>query len=124
MELLRSAGDFPNVRVVEYATVKITIPNGKLPNALKLQDYGINEDTPIDLCISPKGRLTRTEIALESISLAKQFIRHITGQLIGRSYENDYSIELLVLTSTHTARITKRKAKDSLVVKQILKAME
>jgi hypothetical protein len=123
MELLRNAGDFPSDRVVEYATIKISIPNGKLPNTLKMQDYGVNEDTPIDLCISPKGRLTRTEIVLESVSLAEQFMRHTTDQMIGRSYENDYSIELLVLTSTHTARITKRKAKDSLAVKEILKAM-
>lgn len=86
-----------------------------------MQDYGINEDTIIDLCISPKGRLTRTEIVLESVSLVEQFLQYTTDQVIGRSYENDYSIELLILTSTHTARITKRKAKDSLVVKQTLK---
>lgn len=121
MELLRNAGDFPNDRVVEYATIKISIPNGKLPFTLKIHDYGVNEDTYIDLCISPKGRLTRTEIILESVSLAEQFMRHAVGQIIGRSYENDYSIELLVLTSTNTARVTKQKAKDSLAVRQILK---
>jgi len=117
---LRQSGDFPNNRVVEYATINITIPDRLLPNNLKEPHWAIDDDSFITLSISPTGRLTHKEIVLESTELAEQFVEHLKNKLKGRSYGNHYKILVTVKTDTRTKTITKQKLQHSELVKKEL----
>jgi hypothetical protein len=117
---LRQAGDFPNNRVVEYATINITVPDRLLPNNLKEPHWAIDDDSPITLSISPNGRLTHNEIVLESTELAEQFVKHLKVKLNGRSYSNHYKMQVTVKTDTRTKTMTKKKLQHSELVKKEL----
>ncbi len=76
MELLRQAGDFPNRSVVEYATVDVIIPNGRLPDSLIEPRESLSTKVRLSVTTT-KCRLTYGELVLESEDLAKQFVGHL-----------------------------------------------
>lgn len=120
MRLLRKAGDFANRSVVEYATIRVQIPNAKLSSHLKDYHWEVKPESLVSLSVSPKGRLTHKELVLESVELAEQLIKVLHKKFQHREYRDCYKLKVTVRTSTATKMTTKRKIKHSAEVKTFL----
>jgi hypothetical protein len=120
--LLREAGQFPNRSIVEYATIRVQLPNRLLPSNLHLPD--IADDELISLYVSPSGRLTFKTLFLNSFELAQQFMHLLHTVFEKRPYAEEYKLEVVVTTTSMTATATKRKSKHSLLVTETLAKAE
>jgi len=118
---LRSAGDFPNKSVVEYATVRVEIPHRLVPSNLQNPHYR-DEDIVAGLYASPTGRLSYKTLYLDSIELAELFAAHLRQAFQGRPYANEYALKVEVITTTQKVTATKGKAKHSAAVIETLNA--
>lgn len=118
--MLRKLGEFPNKGVVEYATINVSIKNALLPSNLRSDHWEHDESSMVTLSVSPSGRLRGKPIYLESLELAEEFSHFIHQQFSKRKYKSNYSLEVVVETSTHGKTITRWKAEDSQKVKDVL----
>lgn len=114
--MLRSAGDFPNKTVVEYATVAAKLLHRDLPS--NLQDKHCTDESMVSLSFSPTGRLTYKELFLDSIELANAFAEHLKTLVDKRSYNVEISVS--VQTSTWTKRTTAKRKEHSEIVRRKL----
>lgn len=116
---LRSAGDFPNKSVVEYATVRVEIPHRLIPSNLRNPHYR-DEDIVVGLYASPTGRLSYKTLYLDSIELADRFAAHLHQAFQSRPYANDFALKVEVIITTQKVTATKGKAKHSAAVTKTL----
>ena len=114
--MLRSAGDFPNKTVVEYATVAAKLLHRDLPS--NLQDKHCTDESMVSLSFSPTGRLTYKELFLDSVELANAFAEHLKTLVDKRSYNVEISVS--VQTSTWTKRTTAKRKEHSEIVRRKL----
>ena len=114
--MLRSAGDFPNRTVVEYATIYAKVMHKDLPK--NLQDHHYADESMVSLCFSPTGRLTYKELCLDSVELADAFAEHLKSLVAKRSYNVEISV--LVQTSTWTKRTRAKRKEHSEMVRRKL----
>ncbi|MFK8400040.1 hypothetical protein M2D07_016175 [Pseudomonas sp. BGr12] len=116
---LRSAGDFPNKSVVEYATVRVEIPHRLVPSNLRNPHYR-DEDIVAGLYASPTGRLSYKTLYLDSIELAERFAEYLHQTFQSRPYANEYALKVEVITTTQKVTATRGKAKHSAAVAETL----
>lgn len=116
---LRSAGDFPNKSVVEYATIRVEIPHRLVPSNLKNPHYR-DEDIVAGLYATPTGRLSYNTLYLDSVELAERFVAHLNEAFQNRPYENVYTLKVEVITTTQKVTATKGKVKHSAAVAETL----
>lgn len=116
---LRSAGDFPNKSVVEYATIWVEIPHRLIPSNFRSPHYQ-DEDIVAGLYTSPTGRLSYRPLYLDSIELAEHFAAHLHQFFQNRPYANEYALKVEVVTTTQKVTATKGKAKHSAAVAETL----
>ncbi|MUK79121.1 hypothetical protein GNP84_19810 [Aliivibrio fischeri] len=122
--MLRQLGDFPNKRVVEYATINVHIKNGLLPINLRSYHWEHDENSMVTVSVSPTGRLREKSIYLESLELAEEFSVYLHKQFSQRKYKLDYSLEVIVETSSRGKSISRWKTNDSQEVKVLLEFQE
>ncbi|WP_122677824.1 MULTISPECIES: hypothetical protein [Pseudomonas] len=116
---LRSQGDFPNKRTVEYATILVDLAHWLLPANLKNPHYD-DEDIVPGLYVSPTGRLTFNTLYLEDVALAQQFAAHVDRVFSARNYAGRYALRVEVATTTQTVTATKLRMQHSEKVRQAL----
>lgn len=117
--ILRSQGDFPNKRAVEYATVLVDLPHKLLPANLQKSHYE-DDDLVAGLYVSPAGRLTFNILYLDDLALAKEFAAHMDRVFSARSYAGRYALRVEVTTTTQTVTATKMRARCSTAVRTLL----
>ena len=118
--MLRQLGDFPNRSVVEYATINVRVKNEFLPKNLYSYHWEDDENSMITLSVSPNGRLQGKSIYLESLELAEEFSSFLHQVFSQRKYKSDYSLEVVVETSSRGKTISRWKAEDSQKVRGLL----
>ena len=118
--MLRQLGDFPNRSVVEYATINVRVKNEFLPKNLHSYHWEDDENSMITLSVSPNGRLRGKSIYLESLELAEEFSSFLHQVFSQRKYKSDYSLEVVVETSSRGKTISRWKAEDSQKVRGLL----
>jgi hypothetical protein len=116
---LRSAGDFPNKSVVEYATVRVEIPHRLVPSNLRNPHYR-DDDVVAGLYASPTGRLSYKTLYLDSFELAERFAAHLHQAFQTRPYANEYVLKVDVITTTQKITATKGRVKHSAAVAETL----
>ncbi|MDG9929051.1 MULTISPECIES: hypothetical protein [unclassified Pseudomonas] len=116
---LRSAGDFPNKSVVEYATVRVEIPHRLIPSNLSNPHYR-DEDIVAGLYASPTGRLSYKTLYLDSVELAERFVAYLRQLFQNRPYAHDFALKIEVITTTQKVTATKGRAKHSAAVAETL----
>lgn len=116
---LRQAGDFPNDRVVEFATVKVELKHQYLPRGLQ-SEYYENDDLVAGLYETPSGRLTYKILYLDSVALADAFIQRLHQIFRSRDYAEHYVLKRDVLTTTQTVTATRGREKHSKQVEAFL----
>ncbi|MBT0587963.1 hypothetical protein [Alteromonas oceanisediminis] len=114
--ILRSAGDFPNKSVVEYATVVVKLRMRDIPESL--QNEHCHEDSIVHLFLSSNLRLTFKEMYLDSKELAQKFKEFADIKLKKRTYTAKTFVE--VRTSTRKITTTAMRAKHSIAVRALL----
>jgi len=119
LKKLRNAGDFPNKSIVEYATVRVEIPHRLVPSNLQNPHYR-DDDIVAGLYASPTGRLTYKTLYLDSVELAEQFAAHLRRVFQSRTYANEHTVKVEVLTTSQKVTATKGKLKHSQVVSETL----
>lgn len=119
--MLRSRGDFPNKRTVEYATVQVDLAHKLLPANLQNPHYQ-DDDLVAGLYVSPAGRLTFNILYLDDLELAKKFAAHMNRVFSARRYAGRYALRVEITTCTKTVTATKMRLKHSVAVRQILSA--
>ena len=118
--MLRQLGDFPNRSVVEYATINVRVKNEFLPKNLYSYHWEDDENSMITLSVSPNGRLRGKSIYLESLELAEEFSSFLHQVFSQRKYKSDYSLDVVVETSSRGKTISRWKAEDSQKVRDVL----
>lgn len=118
--MLRQLGDFPNRSVVEYATINVRVKNEFLPKNLYSYHWEDDENSMITLSVSPNGRLRGKSIYLESLELAEEFSSFLHQVFSQRKYKSDYSLEVVVETSSRGKTISRWKAENSQKVRGLL----
>ncbi|EHZ2906713.1 hypothetical protein CIR72_RS23240 [Vibrio parahaemolyticus] len=118
--MLRQLGDFPNRSFVEYATINVRVKNEFLPKNLRSYHWEDDENSMIKLSVSPSGRLRGKSIYLESLELAEEFSCFLHQLFSQRKYKADYSLEVVVETSSRGKTISRWKAEDSQKVRDVL----
>ncbi|HHY0535835.1 hypothetical protein NB575_16340, partial [Vibrio parahaemolyticus] len=116
----RKLGDFPNRSVVEYATVLIRVRNDLLPQNLRSYHWEHDDNSMITVSASPAGRLRGKSIYLDSIELAEQFAAFLHQQFEKRKYKSNYTIEVLVDTTSQGKTVSHWKESDSRDVRDVL----
>ncbi len=119
-QMLRQLGDFPNRSFVEYATINVRVKNEFLPKNLRSYHWEHDENSMITLSVSPSGRLRGKSIYLESLELAEEFSGFLHQLFSQRKYKADYSLEVVVETSSRGKTISRWKAEDSQKVRDVL----
>ncbi|WP_308307532.1 hypothetical protein [Vibrio parahaemolyticus] len=119
-QMLRQLGDFPNISFVEYATINVRVKNEFLPKNLRSYHWEHDENSMITLSVSPSGRLRGKSIYLESLELAEEFSGFLHQLFSQRKYKADYSLEVVVETSSRGKTISRWKAEDSQKVRDAL----
>ncbi len=117
--MLRKQGDFPNRSVVEYATVLIRVRNDLLPQNLRSYHWEHDDNSMITVGVSPAGRLRGKSIYLDSIELAEQFAAFLHQQFEKRKYKSNYTIEVLVDTTSQGKTVIRWKEFDSRDVRDV-----
>ncbi|MFW1040148.1 hypothetical protein ACEV8B_22385 [Vibrio parahaemolyticus] len=74
----------------------------------------------ITVGVSPSGRLRGKSIYLDSIELAEQFAAYLHQQFEKRKYKSNYTIEVLVDTTSQGKTVSRWKESDSRDVKDVL----
>ncbi|CAE6908242.1 hypothetical protein ACOMICROBIO_LKFPLAJE_01880 [Vibrio sp. B1FIG11] len=118
--MLRQLGDFPNISFVEYATINVRVKNEFLPKNLRSYHWEHDENSMITLSVSPSGRLRGKSIYLESLELAEEFSGFLHQLFSQQKYKADYSLEVVVETSSRGKTISRWKAEDSQKVRDVL----
>lgn len=118
--MLRQLGDFPNRSVVEYATINVRVKNEFLPKNLYSYHWEDDENSMITLSVSPNGLLRGKSIYLESLELAEEFSSFLHQVFSQRKYKSDYSLEVVVETSSRGKTISRWKAENSQKVRGLL----
>lgn len=118
--MLRQLGDFPNRSVVEYATINVRVKNEFLPKNLYSYHWEDDENSMITLSVSLNGRLRGKSIYLESLELAEEFSSFLHQVFSQRKYKSDYSLEVVVETSSRGKTISRWKAENSQKVRGLL----
>lgn len=118
--MLRQLGDFPNRSVVEYATINVRVKNEFLPKNLYSYHWEDDENSMITLSVSPNGRLRGKSIYLESLELAEEFSSFLHQVFSQRKYKSDYSLDVVVETSSRGKTISRWKAENSQKVRGLL----
>lgn len=118
---LRSQGDFPNKRVVEYATVLVDLASRLLPQNLQ-NSYCEPEDIVAGLYASAAGRLTYKALYLDDLALAHAFAEHLDKVFQDRRYAGQYTLRVEVVKTTQTVTATKIRARCSAAVRAVLAA--
>ncbi|WP_256382850.1 hypothetical protein [Photobacterium toruni] len=118
--MLRQLGDFPNRSVVEYATINVRVKNEFWPKNLYSYHWEDDENSMITLSVSPNGRLRGKSIYLESLELAEEFSSFLHQVFSQRKYKSDYSLEVVVETSSRGKTISRWKAENSQKVRGLL----
>lgn len=114
--MLRSAGDFKNSSIVEYATIVISIRNHLLPKNLQSNHYEHDENSEIKVSVSPKGRLQNKPIYLESLELAQRFVQKLHVDFKKRKYKDCYKISVEVQKASSPKLVSRWKIEDSQAV--------
>lgn len=117
--ILRSQGDFPNKRTVEYATVLVELAHKRLPANLQNPHYE-DDDLVAGLYVSPAGRLTFNILYLDDLALAEEFAAHMDRVFSARSYAGRYALRVEITTTTQTVTATKMRARCSAAVRKLL----
>ncbi|WP_241898515.1 hypothetical protein [Pseudomonas syringae] len=117
--ILRSQGDFPNQRTVEYATVLVDLAQKWLPANLQNPHYA-DDDLVAGLYVSPAGRLTFNILYLDGLALAEEFAAHMDRVFSARSYAGRYALRVEITTTTKTVTATKMRARCSAAVRKLL----
>lgn len=118
--MLRQLGDFPNRSVVEYATINVRVKNEFLPKNLYSYHWEDDENSMITLSVSLNGRLRGKSIYLESLELAEEFSSFLHQVFSQRKYKSDYSLDVVVETSSRGKTISRWKAENSQKVRGLL----
>lgn len=118
--MLRQLGDFPSRSVVEYATINVRVKNEFLPKNLYSYHWEDDENSMITLSVSPNGRLRGKSIYLESLELAEEFSSFLHQVFSQRKYKSDYSLDVVVETSSRGKTISRWKAENSQKVRGLL----
>jgi hypothetical protein len=118
---LRSQGDFPNERAVEYATVLVDLRHRLLPQSLQ-NPCCEPEDIVPGLYASATGRLTYMILYLDDLALAHAFAAHLETVFQARRYAGQYTLRVEVVTTTQTVTATKMRARSSAAVREVLAA--
>lgn len=116
---LRSAGDFPNKSAVEYATIRVEIPNRLVPSNLQNPHYR-DEDIVAGLYATPTGRISYKTLYLDSVELAERFVTHLNQAFQNRPYANAFTLKVEVITTTQKVTATKGKVQHSASVAETL----
>ncbi|HHF3067791.1 TPA: hypothetical protein ACPJ09_004558 [Vibrio diabolicus] len=74
----------------------------------------------ITVSVSPAGRLRGKSIYLDSVDLAEQFAAYLHQQFEKRKYKSNYTIEVLVDTTSQGKTVTRWKESDSRDVRNVL----
>lgn len=119
MSAVRNAGDFPNKSVVEYATIKVEIPQRLVPVNLRHEFYE-DEDLVKGLSVSSTGRLSYKTLYLDSQELAQKFADSLVELFKNRPYRDHYKLAVSVERTTMTVTATKGKIKHSAQVASYL----
>ncbi|EOE2122066.1 hypothetical protein ACKBNH_004343 [Vibrio vulnificus] len=122
--MLRQLGDFPNSSFIEYATINVRVKNEFLPKNLRSYHWEHDENSMITLSVSPAGRLRGKSIYLESLELAEEFASFLHQVFSQRKYRSDYSLEVVVETSSRGKTISRWKTEDSQKVRDVLLLQE
>lgn len=118
---LRSQADFPNKRVVEYATVLVGLAHRLLSQNLQ-NPYCEPQDIVPGLYASAAGRLTYKILYLDDLALAHAFAAYLDKVFQDRRYAGQYTLRVEVVTTTQTVTATKMRARCSAAVREVLAA--
>ncbi|WP_397453707.1 hypothetical protein [Pseudomonas sp. NA-150] len=116
---LRSQGDFPNKRDVEYATVLVDLAHRLLPSNLQNPLYA-DDHLVAGLSESPSGRLTYDTLYLDDLALAQAFADYLNVVFQRRKYAGQYALRVEVATTTQTGTATEQRLRRSEAVRALL----